>query len=83
MERDRFGTIADMLAFKKKLTCGRGSAGDHLGRIDAYLLLRVGRRLGRRRITSLCPTWWARIEVLVRTRIAGIVIDRVQAAGWC
>lgn len=82
MERDHFDTIADRLAFKNKLTCGRGSAGDHLGRIDTYLLLRVGRRLGGR-ITSLCPTWWAGVEALVWTRIAGIVVDRVQAARWC
>lgn len=62
-----------------RLKWGRGSAADQLGRIDAYLLLVVRRRLGRR-ITSLCPSRWARIEALVWTRVAGIVVDRVQAA---
>lgn len=49
--------------------------------VDAYLLLCVGRRLGRR-ITSLCPSRWAGIEALVWACIAGVVVDRVQAAGW-
>lgn len=82
MERDHFDTITDSSVSAYNLRCGGCPLATTCEDADAYLLLCVRRCLGGR-VTSLCPAWWAGIEALVWTRIAGIVVDRIQAARGC